>query len=237
MIKKIILFVGILLSGLGFAQQPDMVMDNANILSSSEYRALKQKLLAYEDTTGTQVAVYTVNSVDDDINLYTAELAQQLGIGQKGSDNGCLILVAVDDRKLSIQNGYGLEEYLTDYTTKEIIDNYILPNFRNGNYYEGLDAGTSAIFDVLNGTFEGSGTSKKRNRGSYFVVLVIIFIIIASVFRGRGGGGGPRGRRGYGGGYWIGGFGGGGGGSFGGGGGFGGFGGGGFGGGGASGSW
>ncbi len=236
-LKPFILLLGILLAGFMQAQSPDLVMDEANILSSAEERALRSKLLAYEDTTSTQIAILTLERIDDDINLFTAELADSLGIGQGQYDNGCLILVAVENRQMAIQNGYGLEAYLTDYTTKDIIDGIITPRFKEGNYYEGLNAGTTAIFQVLNGTFEGSGTQRPRKPASILVILFIAFIIMASRF-GRGGGPGRRGGYRGGGGYWIGGMGGfGGGSSFGGGGGFGGFGGGGFGGGGASGSW
>ncbi|MEY2969982.1 MAG: hypothetical protein RLZZ599_355 [Bacteroidota bacterium] len=224
-----------------------LVTDAAGILSISEVKYLENKLLDYADTTSTQIAILTLNSIDgDEINLFTAELAQQWGIGQKGGNNGCLILVAVADRLMSIQNGYGLEPYLTDATTRIIIENYMLPYFKQGEYAVGLDQGTNAIFEVLNGTFEGQGGrgSKKEDRiRSLLKALVLLIIIVILLSRRGGGGGGLRTGPfwwGYGGGYTMGGgmhrggFGSGG--SFGGGG-FGGFGGGSFGGGGASGSW
>lgn len=213
-----------------------LVLDETGTLTASQERALEQKLLAYEDTTSTQIFIYIRSSVDDDIALFATDIAHKWGIGQGNSDNGCIILVAVDDRKLTIQNGYGLEPYLTDFNTKTIIDEIIVPEFRNGDYYSGLDRGTNAIFQVLAGTFEGSGTQPSNDKPQKFFVLLFIIILIIIISKGGGRG---RGRYRGGGGYWIGGMGGfgGGGGSFGGGGGFGGFGGGGFGGGGASGSW
>lgn len=231
-----------------------LVNDYSDVLSPQEERYLETKLLDYADTTSTQISIVTVSTTGgDNINLITAELAEHWRVGQDGKDNGCLILVAVNDREISIQNGYGLEPYLTDFTTKLIIEDDILPYFKAGSYAKGLDAGTTSIFEVLAGTYEGKGgrgggtTSKK---GSRLLRLLVIIIIIILYSRSRGGGGGSGGRRyrsgmgpfwwGVGSGYTMGGgMRGGGfssGGGFGGGG-FGGFGGGGFGGGGASGSW
>jgi uncharacterized protein len=222
---------------------PRLVNDYAGVLSKAENRQLEQKLLLYSDSTSTEIAVVVVNSInDEDPNLYAAELGQNWGVGRKGKDNGLVFLVAVQDRKMAIQNGYGLEDKLTDLETKLIIDNYITPEFKKKNYYVGIDRGTTQIFKLLNGTFEGKPNRRKNdNRGNYLPFILIIALFVYFIARGKKGGGGRGGYRG-GGGYWIGGFGGGGfgggsSGGFGGGGGFGGFGGGSFGGGGASGSW
>lgn len=232
-----------------------LVTDAAEVLTPQFEQYLETKLLDYADTTSTQIAVVTVKSIGgDEINLYTAELAEKWRIGQQGVNNGCLILVAVEDRQMSIQNGRGLEPYLTDYQTSAVIEKVILPHFKSGNYAKGLDEGTTALFAVLNGTFEGAGgrgTSTKNEKlaGLVRALVIIVVLIVILARRGGGGGSGGGGRRrgidpfwwgmasGYtmGGGH-RGGFGGGSGGSFGGGG-FGGFGGGSFGGGGASGSW
>lgn len=220
------------------------VNDFAEILSDAEESALNQKLVAYADSTSTQIVIVTIPSLnDEDPNLYAAELGADWGVGQKGKENGLIMLIAPNDRKMAIQNGYGLEEKLTDLKTKIIIDQYITPQFKADNYYGGIDVGTDQIFKLLNGTFEGK---PQRNSGEDrmpflpLIIIVAIFVIFMARRRGGGGNGGFRG----GGGYWLGGmgaggaFGGGSSGGFGGGGGFsGGFGGGSFGGGGASGSW
>ncbi len=219
-----------------------LVNDYTSTLSGGQVNALEQKLRAYNDTTSTQIAVAIMaNTCGDEIKFFATQVAQKWGVGQAQEDNGCIILLSMDDREITIQNGYGLEEYLTDAMTKRVIETVIIPEFKNGNYYAGLDRGTDAIFQVLAGQFEGSGGgggNSGRPSIPIFAIVIIIFIIL-SVIRNRRGGGGRGGYRG--GGYWIGGFGAGGfgGGSSGGfgGGGFGGFGGGGFGGGGASGSW
>lgn len=231
------------------------VYDGAKLLSGSEKSALEQKLINYSDTTSTQIVVATINSLQgEDIAYYATEWAQKWGVGQEKEDNGVFILVAKDDRKLTIQTGYGVEHLLTDALSKRIISNIISPAFKQGNYYEGLDRGTSVIIQILQGEYKQ--TTQSGNGGSGIPVGFIIFFVMVLfiILSGRNRGGRNRGRRhsdtaqsileaiilsragrgGFGGG----GFGGSSGGGFGGGGGFsGGFGGGGFGGGGASGGW
>ena len=223
-----------------------LISDYSDILSPKEEAYLENLLLDYADTTSTQIAIVTVETTGgDNINLITAEIAAHWKIGQQGKDNGCLILVASGDREISIQNGYGLEPYLTDFTSKQIIENDILPQFKAGSYFKGLVSGSNAIFDVLNGTYEGKGGRSNSNGvinfKNYRKLIFLIIIIIYLISNSRGGGGGYRtgpfgrgigsagytmgsmGRSGGGGGFSSGGFGG--------------FGGGGFGGGGASGGW
>ncbi len=226
------------------------VYDEADILSAADEQRLEQKLINYADTTSTQIVIATIESLEGEyIGLYAPEWAQEWGIGQKKEDNGLLILMSEKDRKIWITTGYGLEEYLTDARTKDIIENIILPEFRNNDYYSGLDKGTSAIFEVLSGTFQGSPKQRQGSQGIpvQLLILGVIFLvfIVSLVRKNKGNNGGPGSKRGFGGSLLDviilsslgrGGFGGGssGGGSFGGGGGFGG---GGFGGGGAGGSW
>lgn len=227
------------------------VYDSAQMLSVSQAKRLEQKLIKYADTTSTQIVVATILSLQgENIGLYAAEWADEWDIGQENEDNGVFILVAKNDRKIFIATGYGVEEKLTDATTKTIIDRIITPRFKQGNFYAGLDQGTTAIFQVLDGTFKGS---RKKNKdipiGSIFFLIIFLIILVRAITKnnGRGGkGGGHRGNQSMGdslldviilsnmgrGGFGGGGFGGGSSGGFGGG-----FGGGGFGGGGAGGSW
>ena len=225
---------------------PRLVNDFGDLLTTAEETRLEQKLLRYSDTTSTQIAVVVLDTIlVDNENLFAAELAERWHIGQKGKDNGLIFFIAPKgnpgQRKIAIQNGYGLEGVLTDAQTKLIIEEYIIPRFKQDDYYGGIDEGTTQIIKLLAGEFEGEPNRRKGSKRFPWVAIVIFVIIVAMSLRKRGGGG--RGSGGYrgGGGYWIGGFGGGS--SFGGssggfgGGGFGGFGGGSFGGGGASGSW
>lgn len=227
------------------------VYDGASFLSKNEAQRLEQKLITYADTTSTQIVIATINSLQGEyIGTYAAEWGQKWGIGQSKQDNGLLILVAKEDRKIFISTGYGLEEKLTDFNTKTIIDQIITPEFKTGNFYTGLNKGTDAVFEVLNGTFQGSPKRKSQSEGppfSMILIIIIFIIIIVSISKNNRGGGRNGGRRSLGGSLLDviilssmgrGGFGSGsGGGSFGGGGFGGGFGGGGFGGGGAGGSW
>jgi uncharacterized protein len=254
----------IILSGNIFAQRvperpnpPKLVNDFASMLNSQEIDALEQKLVGFNDSTTTQIAIVTVPDLDGtDISDYAQKLAEKWGIGQKGSDNGVLILVKpkTSDSKgfVKIAQGYGLEGALPDITCAEIIDYEILPAFKNGDIYGGLNNATSIIMSIVRGEFTaddyGRNGKKSNSKGIPVGPIIIgIFILISIISRASGGnnnknissGGLPfwllMGMMGSGrghGGSW-GGFSGG----SGGGGGFGGFGGGSFGGGGASGSW
>ena len=224
---------------------PLLVNDFAEILNSSQKRSLEDKLSNYHDSTSSQIAIVIIPSLNDyEVAQYAVELAEKWGIGQKGQDNGILILVAINDRRMNISTGYGVEAFVPDVTANRIIDRTLAPNFRNGNYFEGLDQATSILMSLLSGQFIAEPKAEGFPIPLGLVIMGIFFIIIFLASRRGGGGRGGRGFRPtthtFGNPYrsgnsWsdfnTGG------GSFGGGGGFGGFGGGSFGGGGASGSW
>ncbi|WP_346882933.1 TPM domain-containing protein [uncultured Algibacter sp.] len=235
------------------------VYDDVNLLTAAQKRNLEQKLIKYSDTTSTQIVIAIINSTNgENINYLGAQWGQKWGIGQAKEDNGILILLAKNDRKIAINTGYGVEHLLTDALSKRIIERDIIPYFKQNNYYGGLNRGTEVIFKVLNGEYQGTRVEGNSNIFPSGLILILIFvflIILISISKNKRGGGGNRGRRSSGGGLLEaiilsnmgrGSYGGGGsswggssgGGSWSGGGGFGGgFGGGGFGGGGASGGW
>jgi len=242
-----------------FPEKPStLVNDYSGALSIEQRAMLEKKLVAFDDSSSTQISIAILKSVGDyDINEYAVELGRKWGVGQSGKNNGIMIVVAVGDRKISIQTGYGVEGALPDVYAKRIIDEDIKPNFRNGDYYAGLDQATTEIIKYTKGEYKNdkprvSPSGKKGGIGSVAVIIIIVVVIIIIMRKGGGGGGseviGGRGASnalfwamlfgsggGRGGNSWgSGGFGGG---SSGGGGGFGGFGGGSFGGGGSSGSW
>jgi len=265
MLKKLTILLSLLLVAImAFSQQlppkaSALVTDYTNTLSPGDVQLLENKLVAFDDSTSTQIAVVIIKSVGDyDINDYAQKLGRAWGIGEKGKNNGIVLLVAITDRKMSIQTGYGAEGAVTDANTNEIINNDIKPRFKEGDYYGGLNAGTDDLIKLMKGEYKAvnkPGASRdddSRGGGGYGVLIFIVIFILIIIFRGRGGGGqviggggspwlwflggallgrGSGGWGGFSGGG--GGFGGGGGG----GGGFGGFGGGDFGGGGSSGSW
>ncbi|MDB2606868.1 TPM domain-containing protein [Zobellia sp.] len=232
------------------------VYDYINLLSGGQKQALEQKLIRYSDSTSTQMVIAIINSTEgEEINFLGAQWGQKWGIGQDGKDNGILVLLARDDRRIAINTGYGVESRLTDALSRRIINQVILPEFKQNNYYGGLSAGSDAIFQTLNGEFtedrsfnDGGGFPLRQFLP--FIIFFVIMIILSNRNK-RGGGGNNGGKRGRGMSLWdviilsnmgrsggSGNFGGGGFGGGSGGGGFsGGFGGGGFGGGGASGGW
>lgn len=229
-----------------------LVNDYANVLSAEEKQNLEKLLVAYDDSTSNQIAVVLVKTLgaDHPIEETGLKILRGWGIGNKKTNNGVLILAAIDDRQIRIEVGYGLEGAIPDITANQIIRNDIGPNFRNGDYYKGLSAAAASLIKAAAGEYKApEGYSKRGKKGNGFgltgiIVIIVLVIILGGI--GGGGGGGFMSRRGYrgvgptvfwpgGGGGWSGG--GGGGGWSGGGGGFGGFGGGGGGGGGASGSW
>ena len=232
---------------------PKLVTDLTGTLTRDQMEALEAKLVAYDDSTSNQVAVVIIQSTGDyDIAEYSFALGRAWGIGNKKNNNGVLVLVATNDRKVFIAPGYGLEGAIPDITAKQIVDDIIVPNFKGSDFYGGLDQGTDALMSAARGEYKAPPGYADRGRGGGDIPILplIIFAVILLFILSRrgGGGGGGRGgsfmsRRGYrdfngppviwfpsggGGGGWGGG---------GGGGGFGGFGGGSFGGGGAGGSW
>ena len=249
--------LALLTVGQAWAQIPDrpnpprLVNDFAAMLAPDEAAALEQKLVAYSDSTSTQLAVVVVPTLEGySVEQYAVELALKWGIGQKGKDNGLLLLIAFRDKKMTIQTGYGLEERLPDVVAARIIDNDLRPAFRAGQYYAGIDAATDDVIRAMAGAYEADprpADTGKRKGPSWFtiIILIVVAVVLLSRFGGGGGGmtiGGGRRNRSRGGFvppiFFPGSFGGGSfGGGGGGGGGFGGFGGGSFGGGGASGDW
>jgi len=240
----------------GFAQdfpaKPNtLVNDYTGTLSEVQIQQLENKLVAFDDSSSTQIAIAIIKSVGQyDINDYALGLGRAWGVGGAKKNNGVMIVVSLGDRKISMQTGYGLEGALPDIITKRIIENEIKPYFKQGDYYGGLDAGTTAIIKYTKGEYKNDAPkAAKKSTGSGIAIIVIIIVIIIIIARKGGGGGGSQviGGRGVGnalfwgmllgssgrssGGNWGGGSGGG---SSGG---FGGFGGGSFGGGGSSGSW
>lgn len=221
-----------------------LVNDFAGILTADQQQALENKLVAFDDSTSIQIAVVIVPNLDgNDIADYNVKLFRAWGVGNK-NNNGVVLLISKEDRKLNITTGYGVEGALPDITSKQIIDEVIVPFFKENDYYGGINNGTNAIIKAVKGEYTAPAGYNKKSKGGRSIFFYIILGIIILVFSagGRGGGGmfmSRRGRRGFGSAiFWgsmLGGGGSGGGGNSGGG--FGGFGGGSSGGGGASGSW
>lgn len=224
-----------------------LVYDAGDMLSDDEERYLNQKLIRYNDTTSNEFTIVTVPSLGGyAVSDYAQRLGEKNSIGKAGKDNGAVILIAREERKMSIQVGYGLEPVIPDGKAGFIIRNILRPNFKNEAYFKGLDDATTAMMELAAGSFDAeqySSDSEGVNWGLLVPLMVVFFIIFIGrrSRRNRYQDISGRGRRS--GAPWIlmggmaGGFGGRGGSSGGGGSSFGGFGGGSFGGGGASGGW
>ena len=153
------------------------VYDYVNLLSSSEKQNLEQKLIRYSDTTSTQIVVAIISTTKgENIGLLTPKWAQKWGVGQAKEDNGVFILLAKDDRKIWISPGYGVEHKLTAGIVGELTRNIIIPEFKRGDYYSGLDKGVDAIFQVLTGEYQG--TRQSENSDGFPILAIIVFIII-----------------------------------------------------------
>jgi uncharacterized protein len=259
--KAISIFLSLLISLVVFSQNnfdPEsllkqapakqvLVNDYTGTLTADQASVLEQKLVAFDDSTSTQIAVVIIPSLNgNEIADYNVKLFRAWGVGNKKNNNGVVLLIAKDDHKLNITTGYGVEGALPDITCKEIIDEIIVPQFKGNDYYHGIDEGTTAIMQAVKGEYKApagyhsSSSNFFSGRLIFLIIMIIIFIALSS---GGSSGGSFMSRRGFAAwtiGNMIGGGGSGGGsdwGGGGGGGGFGGFGGGSSGGGGASGGW
>lgn len=182
-------------------EEQTSVYDYIKLLNPSQKSSLEQKLLRYADSTSTQIVVAIIGSTEgESITYLGAQWGHAWGIGQANEDNGILILLARNDRKIAINTGYGIEATLTDALSKRIIENIIIPEFKKGDYYSGLDKGADAVFQVLKGEFkEDRDFSKKGTKFRYilpFIVFIVIMIVLWSNKNNNGGNGGNRGRRG-----------------------------------------
>ena len=176
---------------------PRLVNDFAGILNQDEVNSLEQKLVEFNDSTSTQITIVSVPALNGYApSDYAQRLAEKWGIGQKGKNNGVLILVkpkTADSRgEVFITSGYGLEGVIPDITCAEIVDRDILPSFREGNFYGGLLNAATTLMALARGEFSaeeyGKGARKSSGQKVPFgLVIFIIFIIIMLVSRGSGG--------------------------------------------------
>lgn len=176
---------------------PRLVNDFAGLLSSTEVNSLERKLVAYNDSTTTQIAIVIVKTLSGyDKGDYAQRLAEKWGIGKQGSNNGVLILVktkTTDSKgEVFIAQGYGLEGVIPDITAAEIVDYEILPAFRIEDYFGGLNNATSIIMALARGEFSagqyGMSNNKSSGKGMPVGVIVFIIFIIVALIGGKKGG-------------------------------------------------
>ncbi len=156
----VLLFIAPVAWSLDIPPLTGRVVDQAHVILPAHLSDLNDALTAHESKTSNQVAVLTLPSLaGEPLEEFSHRVASAWGLGQKGTDNGVLLLVAIQDRKIRIEVGYGLEGTLTDAKTSQIIRHEIVPRFRHGEYSEGIVAGVHAILTTIEGTYTKPASS------------------------------------------------------------------------------
>lgn len=162
------------------------VYDKAGLLSESEKEALNQKLIKFSDSTSTEILVVILPTTSgEDVNYLATMYGHEWKIGQKDVDNGVVFLIATEDRTMSIQQGRAVEQYLTASVAGQILDYLVTPSFKKGEWYNGIDRGTSAIMEAVQGKFKPIVKKQKKDGGinmaSVFLIVIIIIILMSII--------------------------------------------------------
>ncbi|MCB4235824.1 TPM domain-containing protein [Kaistella anthropi] len=170
------------------------VYDQVNLLTAAEKEQLNQKLIKFADSTSTEIVVIIIpNSGGEDVNYLATMYGEKWGIGEKEQDNGIVFLIATEDQKMAIQQGRGVEKYLTASVAGQILDYIVTPNFKQGLWYQGIDRGTTALMEAVQGKFKPITKETSDHEGlSVLQILVIaffVFLILSFLFGNKGGGG------------------------------------------------
>ena len=169
---------------------PVLVTDLAGVLSPEQKQALENKLVAIDDSSSNQIAVVILPTLDGNpIEEYATKLFRTWGIGNKKTNNGILLLIAIQDKKIRIEVGYGLEGAIPDITANSIIENDIKPAFRAQAFYEGIDKATDDIAKAAVGEYKVKRERKSKDKGSNLILFVFIVFIIVAILGKKGGGG------------------------------------------------
>jgi uncharacterized protein len=174
----IVLFLAIPAAALEIPPRPEgRVTDRTGTLSPQEVAALNQKLEAFEKETTNQIAVLLIPSLEGgSLEDFAIRLAEKWKIGQKGRNNGAILLIVKNERKLRIEVGYGLEGALTDALAGSIIRNEISPRFKEGRFYAGIDAGVTAMMAATKGEYRAA----RKNPRSQELPLWLPFLLVVA---------------------------------------------------------
>lgn len=172
------------------------VTDLAGVLTPEQTASLEEKLRQFEATDSTQIAVLIIPSLEGEVlEDFSERVATAWRLGQKGRDNGALLFIAMKERRVRIEVGYGLEPTLTDIRSRHIIQNEILPAFKQQQYYEGIDAGVTAIMQTVRGNYQATsqpGRSQRRvgNGGGFdWLIFLLVPLLWLLTVAGKWGGG------------------------------------------------
>lgn len=171
-ILPLMLLMASVVSGADIPYLTGRVNDNANVLTAETRQMLSDSLKAHEDRTGNQVVVLTITTLgDDNIEDYANKVFNEWKLGQEGKDNGILIIVVPDDRRMRIEVGYGLEGALPDLLASWIIQDVMTPRFRENDYNGGVIAGVKSVLQTLDGEVltEGVGSEETASEESEFM--------------------------------------------------------------------
>jgi uncharacterized protein len=185
-VSLLLLFVGVnipaTVSALAVPPLPTAypIVDQTNTLSNEQKTLLVQKIAVERNASGNQLAVVIVPSLENDaIEDYSLRIAREWGIGTGQNNNGVLLLVAKDDRKLRIEVGTGLEGALTDVQSGRIIRNDITPLFQQEKYYEGISTGLDSIIDSVHGEYVATSTEQPASRFPWELILAVAFFLLS----------------------------------------------------------
>jgi len=182
----LIIFAPLSVSALTVPPLTGRVVDNGALLSPGAIELLEKNLAAFEANESTQIVVLTINSLEgESLEDFSLRVAEQWGIGQKGKDNGALLFISRNDRKIRIEVGYGLEGSLTDLTAGQIIRNIISPRFRNGDFDHGVIEGVSAMINAVRGEYAASPPPSGNQNKTGDFGGIIIFLLFAFLNLGR----------------------------------------------------
>ena len=166
------------------------VVDATATLTAEQRRALEAKLQAFEQRKGSQIAVLiTGTTFPEPIESYSIRVADAWKIGRKGVSDGILVVVAKSDRAMRLEIGYGLEGAIPDAMARRLVDEVFIPSFRDGNFYEGLDAGIDRMIKVVDGeplpevSQSNAGRGNPRSIESYFVVFIVATLAFGGLLR------------------------------------------------------
>ncbi len=171
------------------------VLDNAGILPKAELKQLESFIANLDERTGIQIAVIIVKNLDgEDIESFSMKQAEQYKLGQKGTDNGVLLTIAMKERELRIETGYGAEGILTDAVCARIIRNKITPLFKQEKYFEGIESGIKAIASVLtsdekmteNQSQAENSAKEDEEENPFSVLAFVFFVVLIFIIFGRG---------------------------------------------------
>lgn len=186
--KNIVIVILLMLAGVVFGQRYDLpvpktpenwVNDYANVFNDVEEQRLNQKLNSFQYRSSTQIFIISISENNGyPVSRLAPEIGELWGVGQQGKDNGLIILMDMGARDVFISTGYGVEEYVTDVSAGIIVRNEIVPNFKEGNFYGGIDQATDVLIDLLEGKFTQDEYVEQTASSSAGSVIGTVFFII-----------------------------------------------------------